>query len=387
MNILLVHPEGNLNYNANLLGLIDLLGEAGHRVTYVAPRRRGLRQDAPARHTDVVLLEHREAEGRFMFPAGVWGLSRPRAADFASWQGYDLVLAVDRGVIEGASIARHYGIPHALISYEIFFREETSTRYKAPEIDACRDVAFAICQDDVRARHLSRQNGIPPERVLRIPNAARGFRAALPKPRVLHERFGLAARMKAALHIGSFAEWTHAPFLLKSTREWPEDWVLVIHERYGSSAALLKLIRKHADPQRVRRSEAAFATPAEMSAFVQSADLGLALYRPDYANPWIGRNIEDIGLSSGKIATYLQHGIPVATHELGEIAELIRTYGAGEVFPLDRPFVPREPPAGSAAACRKLFERHLDLDVFGKNLVDAVAAAGSRIASVARAGA
>ena len=44
MNILLVHPEGNLNYNANLLGLVEILGEAGHRVTYVAPRRPKINQ-------------------------------------------------------------------------------------------------------------------------------------------------------------------------------------------------------------------------------------------------------------------------------------------------------------------------------------------------------
>jgi O-antigen biosynthesis protein len=386
VKILVVHPEGNVNYNANLLGLLELLGEAGHTVTYVAPRRPGMSQGAGMPSVSTRLLENREAHGQFVFPVART-LGARWARDFAQWQGHDLVLGIDRGIIEASWIARHYGKPHALISYEIFFRAETTARFKAPEVEACHDLAFATCQDAVRSHHLCVENGIAADKVVRIPVAGRGFRGQPPKPRLLHEQLRLPPQVKTLLHIGSFADWTHAAFLLESTRAWPRDWVLVIHERYGASAVTRALIRKHADPDRVRVSEAAFANACDMSAFVQSADLGIALYRPDYKNKWIGRNIEHIGLSSGKISTCLQQGVPVATHELGEISDLIRTHGAGQVFSLERPFVPEAPHAASAEACRNLFEQHLDLDRFGKGFLHAVAHAEARSSAQAQQGA
>lgn len=371
MKVLLVHPEGYLNYNANLHGLVEMLGEAGHEVTYLAPRRPAIDQTSESAFVKMMLIDRLPVRGRFVFPDA----DGPTAEALSRWEDYDLVLGVDRGIIEGARIARRASIPHALLSYEIFFQEETAPELKTPEIEACSDLAFAVSQDALRARKLCLANRIPPEKILQIPVAGRGFQARGPKPRLLHRLFHLPDRVKTAVYAGSLADWTGAAFLLASTRDWPDDWMLVIHERFGPTASNLDLIREHAHPDRVVVSEVKLANPAEMSEFIQSADLGVALYRPTYATEWVGRNIEHIGLSSGKISTYLQHGVPVATHELGEISDWIRFYGAGQVFPLDRPFVPSPPGPDSLEACRLLFERHLDLDRFGGCLLDAVAKA------------
>ncbi|HEX7705703.1 MAG TPA: hypothetical protein VF701_04505, partial [Thermoanaerobaculia bacterium] len=135
-------------------------------------------------------------------------------------------------------------------------------------------------------------------------------------------------------------------------------------------------VRRLAHPERIRISPSGINDPAALSEFVASADLGIAMYRPTYENEWVGRNIEHIGLASGKIASYLQHGVPVAANELGEITDWIHYYGAGTIFALDRPFVPHPPAPAAADACRKLFERHLDLDRFGPRFVEAVERAG-----------
>ena len=39
------------------------------------------------------------------------------------------------------------------------------------------------------------------------------------------------------------------------------------------------------------------------------------------------RNIANIGMSSGKIATYMQYGLPVLINELGEISSHVREQG------------------------------------------------------------
>jgi hypothetical protein len=371
LNILLVHPEGNLNYNANLSGLLDLLGEAGHRVTYVSPRRPAINQTFDAPHVTVVLVDRHHERGQFLFPTAQSTGQGLGEADFAAWSGYDVVLAVDRGVMEGAWIARHFGIPHALLSYEIFFPDEISPEAKAAEIEACRDLSFAVCQDALRSRKLCLANGIAPNKVLAIPVASRGFRAPAVKPRRLHEMFRLPAHMQVALYMGSLADWTGAPFLLDSARNWPENWMLVLHERYGPSGPTRELIERHGCAGKVKVSERSFASSSEMDAFVQSADLGVALYCPTYQNEWVGHNLAHIGLSSGKIASYLQQGVPVATHELGEISDWIRFYGAGQIFSLDEPFMPMAP-GDRIDACRNLFERHLDLNRFGPALPEAL---------------
>jgi len=259
-----------------------------------------------------------------------------------------------------------------LISYEIFFRDETSASFKAPEIEACRDLAFAVCQDALRTGKLCQENGIDPGRVVQIPVAGRGFRAPIPKPRVLHDRFKLPPDTKVALYVGSFEQWTHAPFLLESTHHWPEDWVLVIHERYGTTPDAELHYRTLGNESRLRISRAAFPSTAHMAEFIQSADLGVALYHPTYTSEYTGGNIAYIGLASGKISTYLQHGVPVATHPVGEFSDLILAYGAGEIFSLDRPFVPTAPGPEMIDACRVLFETRLDLANFRKDFLHAV---------------
>jgi hypothetical protein len=372
VNILIAHPEGNLNYNPNLAGLIELLTQAGHRVTYAAPSDPRLDQTTTMPGLTMCLLEGRLEHGPLFFPEA--------QDNAAAWSGYDLIIGIDRGVIESAVIARHHGVPLALISYEIFFRDECPPGFNDPMIDACRDIVFATCQDSLRSRLLCEEYGIPPEKVLKVPVAGRGFRGAVLKPRQLHETFRLSANVRTVLHMGSFDDWTRAPFLLESTHAWPSDWVLVIHARYSLRPALRELVRKLGHPARVFVSEAKFGSLQEMTEFITSADLGAALYYPTYANQWQGRNIDCIGLGSGKISTYLQHGIPVATHELGEISDWLRFYGAGEVFALDEPFIPKVPRESGMQACRAIFDEQLNLDRFAGPVLQAVANAHTQVA-------
>lgn len=372
MKILVVHPEGNLNYNSNLKGLLELLAEAGHRITYVAPRRAAINQQSDFAAVDMVLMDRRQVRGQFLFPVVQATAESVAVTDFEPWAGHDLVIGIDRGIVEAAWVARHYGIPHGLLSYEIFFRGEVPAELKAQEIDSCKDVSFAVCQDSLRSRKLCLENGIAPDRIVQVPVAARAFRGNVHKHRHLHDLFQLPQETKVALCMGSLADWTGAPFLLDSARDWPDDWVLVIHERYGPSNATRELIDSQQCAGRVRLSQERFPDAAQMATFIRSADIGVALYRPTYKNEWLGENLNHIGMSSGKISAYLQHGVPVATHDLGEISDWIRFYGAGQVFSLDRPFIPETPSADSVELCRKLFERHLDLDRYGAALVETV---------------
>jgi O-antigen biosynthesis protein len=364
LKILIAHPEGNLNYNPNLAGLVELLTEAGHLVTYVAPRQAELDQTTTMPRLTMRLLDGRNEHGPLFFPE--------TQDDVSAWGGYNLVIGIDRGIVEAAVIARHHGVPLALISYEIFFKNECPPGFNDPMIDACRGIVFATCQDSLRSRLLCEEYCIPAEKVLRMPVAGRAFCGAGAKPRRLHETFGLPPETRTVLHMGSFDYWTRAPFLLESTHAWPSGWALVIHARYGLTPALRDLVLRLGHPERVFVSDAKFGSLQQMAEFIRSADLGIALYQPTYANRWQGRNIDSMGLSSGKIATYLQHGVRVATHDLGEMSDWLRFYGAGQVFALDSPFIPETPREDVTHACRAFFDEKLNLDRFAGPVLQAV---------------
>ena len=360
MRILLIHPEGGLNYNINLTGLIEILSEAGHQVTYLAPRRSNINQIFNFANVTVILLNVTQCLGAFIHD------------QIDNFSGYDHIITVDRGIVEGAKIANKFGVPCSLLSYEIFFKEEVEGSIKAQEITACRNLSFAITQDELRAQKLSLANEIPIEKIIKIPVAGRGFKGSRQKPKLFHEMFGLGHGVKVALYMGSLSDWTGTRYLLESTNHWPEDWTLVLHERFGPSVDTLELLENLENSRNVRISRVPFNCANDMSEFVSSANLGIALYTPTYENEWVGKNLKYIGMASGKIATYLQHGVPVATHEIGEFSNLIREFEAGSIFSLEKPFVPDVSLKSKYIECKNIFERFLDLDQFRKSFLVAI---------------
>src|SRR6516165_5834114 len=336
MRILFVHPEGNLANNPNLSAMIELLTRAGHEIILRSRRGSFARHENP----NVTVLEVRYRIQRKLMQLSChprkWFLGKllitlvPPMTPPA-----DLVVGVDRqGLIEGAVIARSKGIPLAYWSYEIFFTTESSSNFKALERREASSVRFAVAQDDLRARLLSEETGIPNDRILRIPVAGTGTRPAA-RTRYLNKRFGIPADRRIAIFAGSVDEWTLARPLVESLPLWPENWVLVMHHRYGYVSDWQRSAR-HRMPSRFYLSEDSFPTIEGLGHMLHGADLGIALYNPTYDTPWTGRNIANIGMSSGKIATYMQYGLPVLINELGEISSHVREKGLGAVQEMSR---------------------------------------------------
>jgi hypothetical protein len=111
---------------------------------------------------------------------------------------------------------------------------------------------------------------------------------------------------------------------------------------------------------------------------LHGADLGIALYNPTYDTPWTGRNIANIGMSSGKIATYMQYGLPVLINELGEISSHVREKGLGAVT-RDVSEIPgilyHFDPESMRGRCLAFFAEHLDAKLYLPDLQRALSAA------------
>ena len=367
MRILFVHPEGNLANNPNLSAVVELLASSGHEIVVRCPHGNFAQHEHPnvrvlgvSRRVQGKLFELSSHPQKWLLGKLLLTLSPPTTPPT------DIIIGVDRqGLIEGAAIARLKNVPLACWSYEIFFSAECSSKFKALERREARFVQFAVAQDDLRARLLSEETGIPNEWILRIPVGGTEARPA-ERTRYLNERFGIPAKRKIALFAGSVAEWTMARKLVDSLPLWPDDWVLVMHDRYGGVSEWQRVARQHI-PNRFYLSDDSFPSIEGLGHLLHGADLGIALYHPTYDSAWTGRNIANLGMSSGKIATYMQHGLPVLINELGEISDHVREKALGMVV-RDVSEIPRIlrdfDPEAARSRCLGFFQEHLDAKLY-----------------------
>jgi hypothetical protein len=307
--IMLVHPEGDLNVNVNLTGLLTLLCEQGYEVHYYCFRIPGIVHVAPCPGVTVVHME-----GKHLGMIATYGL----------------IIGIDRdGIILAASIARQLKIPWGFISYEIFFAAETGADFKQPEIDACAGISFAVCQGGERSRWLASENQIEAGKIIHMPVAGRGVRRGA-RSTFLHEALALPAEIKIALCMGNLAPaWAMVDELIDNTRQWDDSWLLVLHSRTASPALVERLRQRHGTPSRYRFTPESGLPLEGLQTLVKSADLGIGLYRPNFKNRYNGLNLQYIGLSSGKIATYLQHGVPVLVNDIGEMSAAVDEHRLG----------------------------------------------------------
>ena len=167
--VLVVHPEGNILNNPNLLQIFLALNEK-YESHVLLPRLK-------------ILQHHKTVNGKLIiYPkfinilANIFQVSVALKIIagylnlFYLKEKYDLIIGVDRlGLIWADCFSKSFKSPCALISYEIFFLKETSKLFKMPEIEASKRVSFAIVQDDKRAEKLSEENKIDKKKLIQIP--------------------------------------------------------------------------------------------------------------------------------------------------------------------------------------------------------------------------
>ena len=332
--ILIIHPEGNINNNPNLTGIVQILCENNYVVHICSLRQKDICQESPCEGARLLLVDSKN-----MLSTDGFVLLDEQSLDSAGdtirrinkeIDKYDLIIGIDRGIIEASLIASVQQVPYGLISYEMFFEEEAGRGFKSPERKACENIAFAVCQDRLRARFLSIENNIPLEKMLIVPVSGRSAKKG-GKDYYLYNSLGIDKTRKIVLLIGSLGEWTMTKFLIESTQSWREDWALVIHSRYGLDQAALPYYEKYKEWDNVYFSLKPTSQPDQLYKILHSADVGVALYKPLANDIWAGNNIKYVGMASGKIATYLQHGLPVMINEIGEMSNHVRNAGLGVV--------------------------------------------------------
>ncbi len=257
---------------------------------------------------------------------------------FSQWifrkkKKYDLIIGVDRqGIIEAYSFSRLLSVPYCLFSFEIMFEAETSKTYKELERYASKNCSLWIVQDEVRANKLAEQNGLKIENSFFLPIGARGI-GKQSKIR-LRDRLGVTREKRVAIALGSISKWTMIGDIIATLSDWPNDWALIVHDRYGVTWDSLKKLGidwSHFSGKSLFISDQASEVVDDMGQILAGIDLGIAFYQPIDGDPNLGNNVRFLGKASGKIATYLRYSIPVITNEIGEMASDIQKYELGVV--------------------------------------------------------
>jgi glycosyltransferase involved in cell wall biosynthesis len=370
--IMIVHPEGNLNNNPNLSGIVEILCAEGYEVHIYSPKLTGVEQSAPCAGSRFFftpaqqLMQHITA----VLPSDV--IRSQDAIDAfirSNIQPCDLVIGIDRGIVEAAFIAHHFGVPAGLISYELLFAEEAGKENLIADRAASRNLAFAVCQDRVRSTHLSRENGIPLDRIIDIPVAGRSARRT-GRTSALHEKLGIAKNKKIALYMGAVtSKWAGIEELLAGVHLWPDDWALVLHHRYAQYDKQLEAFIASQTKKNIFLSPFAELPFSRIHELLSAADLGLSFYLPQKNDVNAGNNLKYIGMASGKTATYLQHGLPILINDDGEMGCLTRNESLGRVvgqlsdIPSVLASISRKDLAAWKNNCIGFFETTLDLDV------------------------
>lgn len=334
--VLIIHTDGNTFNNPSLKSVVDLLLSKGVLVdiTYPAgrapmPAIKGINQKPWGRLVGRIknIINDKLCS---------WHISRLYSKlEYLSLKKdtYDLVIAVDRiGLIEAAHLKSFFGVPFVFFSFEIMFESETSKRFKVLERKASHEVSHWFVQDEVRAACLVRENGLVNKPATIIPLASAGL-GVKSKDR-LRDFIGVPARKKVAILIGSLSQWTQADEIICSALNWPEDWVLIVHDRYGATSAFISKLadrEKISHSQRVYFSDFASEMVDDLGFVLAGTDVGLAFYKPKEGSPYTGKNLSFIGLASGKIASYLRYGIPVITNQIGQYADLAVAHNFGVV--------------------------------------------------------
>lgn len=256
----------------------------------------------------------------------VFLLNFRRLRDIAS---SDAIVGVDNlGLVQASVLASFFRKPLFFFSFEIMFADELGGARKKIEIKSCANVRAWFVQDGFRADLLKKENCLRGEPVL-VPLGNAGF--PLGANRRLRDELGVPVDKKVMILVGSIEEWAGAPALIESfCHGVDDDWCFILHGRYGVDR--LEWYAQLSERNRGRIFISSVPRDFDSMADIFSGvDVGLAFYVPKSGHPFLGKNIENIGLSSGKISTYLRHGVPVITNVHGELAKLIDIYGAGKV--------------------------------------------------------
>ncbi|HET6224888.1 MAG TPA: hypothetical protein VFF27_01325 [Bacteroidia bacterium] len=234
-------------------------------------------------------------------------------------------------------------------SFELLFLDEiTDPKYitlKKKEKNYLKAMDNLIIQDDARLDLFLNENNLKKPhhfKVFKIPVAPKKIAMEHIVGVNLHALMNIPAEKKIMAYSGSIGDWAGTEQLLDLLeKHWNEKFWLVIHSRLPLQVndiyhiRIKKLIAEgypislHANP---------FDNYLDYAAFLKNVDVAIVLYKSKPGSMYFGKNLQEIGLASGKFSMYLMMGIPVITSNQQSYVQLLKKFNFGGVILRDNEF-------------------------------------------------
>jgi hypothetical protein len=231
------------------------------------------------------------------------------------------IIAIDP---EGAMVAmRLLEVVHkenihcSYISYEILFGDEIAQpiekklkEYDLAYLGRCKEV---LIQDELRGRIFCKEVGHGFEKLFYAPVSPLQYHGNNSDKPALRKKFGLPVDKRILIYSGSFSPYAKNDWWVRIAETLPENYIFLImcydskQLRYPIFARIVALLSNKKNVFVIGKE----FPIVEYLQLLQACDAGLALFRPIYTHWMSGKNIRQMGLSSGKFSTYISCGLPV----------------------------------------------------------------------------
>ena len=203
------------------------------------------------------------------------------------------------------------------ISYEILFRNEmvfnTEVNMKQQELAYLHQCASVLIQDEVRGRMFCDETGFDYGKLSYAPVAPMDYIGKSAHRDQIRTSLGLPLDKKILVYTGSLSAYAKHDWWIRIAEVLPEDYIFLF--TCYDSAQLRNPDLARIGKILVEGGNALFLTrelPVDRYLqLLQACDTGIVLYRPVYTHWMNGRNIRQIGLSSGKFSYYIACGLNV----------------------------------------------------------------------------
>ncbi|QIL40672.1 hypothetical protein G7074_16210 [Pedobacter sp. HDW13] len=226
-------------------------------------------------------------------------------------------------------------------SFEIFFHDELKAypkmlAIKNKEIYYSKNAHTVVIQDNERKCLLMTENKLPTStNWCLIPVSPAHYECKPTKKKYNKSSFGLKETDVVYVHSGSVSPWAGINQIIEAIEKGlPDNTYIFIHNRSkfnksdGHHRQLFELKENGAN---LILHDGLFESYDEYYDFLLCFDYGITIYDPD-GGIFTGKNIEEIGLASGKFSTYMMLGLPTILSKCNTYKQIINDYAIGQII-------------------------------------------------------
>lgn len=285
----------------------------------------------------------------------------------------DLICIDPFGLVIGGRIKKILKLTLIYFSFEIFFEDEFFIErkkiIKRLENKYSEKTDLLIIQDSKREELIRSVNKFTAEmETIHIPVSPKPPGYQIDKYDIFAE-LNIPEDKKIVVYSGTLMAWSGINELLDLIPDkfGEEFWLLIhSHHKLKDDEELKIRINDLVDKKyNLTFHNKPFYEARDYYSFLSCCHIGIATYFPNTTDVYAGRNIREIGLSSGKFSTYMMLGLPTVTtsntiyKEFNEIYNFGDTINKSEEIPESLKLIMRDY-ENKSAGCRNLYNIELN---------------------------